>query len=133
MSQMLPDWENRLSETIAQWQDRPFRWDRDCARWMAAFVIAQTGEDPLADLRGQYSTKREALKLLAEKPMAERLDAVFPRVHPAFAQRGDIALVQESCLGCVLGEDALFFFAEGGMTTVPRAQWDGVWGVGRDG
>lgn len=133
MTQRLPDWENRLSGTVAEWRARPFRWDRDCGRWLAACVIAQTGEDPLASLRAQYSTKREALKLLAETPMADRLDGMFPRVHPALARRGDIALTQESCLGCVLGGEALFYFAEGGMTMVPRAEWTGVWGVGRDG
>lgn len=128
----LANWEARLSATIAEWRERPFRWDRDCARWMAAFVIAQTGEDPLADLRGKYRTKRQALKLLAEQPMAERLDEVFPRVPAALARRGDIALTQDSCLGCVIGGDALFFF-ENGMTLVPRAEWEGVWGVGRNG
>lgn len=131
MSSRLPNWENRLSETIAEWRVRPFRWDRDCARWVSACVIAQTGEDPLRDLRGLYRTKREALLLLAEKPMAERLDERFERVHPAFARRGDIALTQETCLGCVMGGEALFYFAEGGMTMVPRREWSGVWAVGR--
>lgn len=128
----LANWEARLSATIAEWRERPFRWDRDCARWMAAFVIAQTDEDPLADLRGKYRTKRQALKLLAEQPMAERLDEFFPRVPAALARRGDIALTQDTCLGCVIGGDALFFF-EDGMTLVPRAEWEGVWGVGRNG
>lgn len=126
----LADWDARLSATIMEWRERPFRWNRDCARWMAAFVIAQTGEDPLADLRGKYRTKRQALKLLAEQPMMERLDEVFPRIPAAFARRGDIALTQDSCLGCVVGGEALFFF-EDGMTTVPRSEWQAVWGVGR--
>ncbi|WP_338445960.1 hypothetical protein V5F89_12495 [Pelagerythrobacter marensis] len=129
----LPDWEHRLSATIAEWRVRPFRWDRDCARWGAAVVIAQTGIDPIAEWRGRYRTKREALELLAEKPMPVRLDELFPRVHPAMARRGDIALTQKSCLGCVLGGEALFYFAAGGMTRVPRREWEGVWGVGRDG
>ena len=126
----LAAWDAGLSATIMKWRERAFRWDRDCARWASACVIAQTGEDPLADLRGQYRTKRQALKLLAAKPMPEYLDERFPRVHPAQARRGDIALSQESCLGIVIGGDALFFF-ENGMTLVPRAEWDGVWGVGR--
>ena len=132
MTRVLPDWENRLSETIAEWRVRPFRWDRDCGRWAAACVIAQTGEDPLHELRGQYRSKRGALKLLAKKSMSERLDEMFPRIHPALAQRGDIAMTQDNCLGCVLGGEALFDF-EQGMTMIPRAEWTGVWGVGRDG
>lgn len=132
MTQRLPNWGNRLAETVAEWRARPFRWDRDCGRWAAACVMAQTGEDPLADLRGQYRTKREALKLLAETPMAERLDGMFPQVHPAMAQRGDIALTQGLCLGCVMGGEALFYF-EDGMTMVPRGEWSGVWGVGCNG
>lgn len=129
----LIDWEPRLSEAIAKWRDRPFRWDRDCARRMAAYVIAQTGEDPLAGLRGQYRTKREALQLLAAKPMAEFLDERFPRVPAALARRGDIALMQGNCLGLVIGGEAMFCFAERGTIMVPRAEWEGVWGVGRDG
>jgi len=128
----LPDWETRLHDVLASWRERSFRWDRDCARFMAAFVKAQTGVDPIADLRSQYRTKRAALKILAAKSMEERLDAQFPRIHTAFAQRGDIALVQDMCLGCVIGDSALFF-GEDGMTTLPRSEWQGVWGVGRDG
>lgn len=127
---MLPDWENRLTETVAEWKAIPFRWDRDCGRFAAAVVIAQTGIDPLHELRSQYSTKREAMRLLAEKSMTARLDEMFPQVHPAFAQRGDIALTQETCLGCVLGAEALFYFKDG-MTMLPRSEWEGVWGVGR--
>ncbi|MAW99518.1 MAG: hypothetical protein CMN72_07695 [Sphingomonas sp.] len=127
----LPNWENRLSATVAEWREQPFRWDRDCARWAAACVIAQTGVDPIADLRGQYRTKREAFALLSERSMAERLDERFPRVPPALARRGDIALTQESCLGVVLGGEALFYFRDGGMTMIPRREWTGVWGVGR--
>lgn len=128
----LPDWETRLHEVISEWRNRTFRWNGDCARFMAAFVIAQTGQDPLVDLRGQYRTKREALRLLAEMPMADRLDRKFARTHPAFAQRGDIAMMQDMCLGCVLGSEAMFF-GENGMTMVPRADWQHVWEVGRNG
>jgi len=126
----VPDWENRLAETLAEWNAREFRWDRDCARRAAACAIAVTGEDPLADLRSQYRTKREAMALLAETPMADRLDALFPRIHPAFAQRGDIALVEDSCLGIVLGGEASFYSAEGGVRMIRRSEWQAVWGVG---
>ncbi|MBY8335212.1 DUF6950 family protein [Qipengyuania pacifica] len=128
----LADWDGRLSATIMEWRERPFRWDSDCARWVAACVIAQTGEDPLSDLRGQYRTEREALKLLAAKPMPEYLDERFPRVHPAQARRGDIALAQENCLGIVIAGDALFF-VDGVLAPIARAEWQGTWGVGRDG
>lgn len=127
----LPNWENRLNATIAQWRARPFRWDRDCARFAAACVIAQTGEDPIADLRSAYRTKREAMAILADKPMRKHLDERFSRVPPALARRGDIALTQDSCLGVVMGGEALFYFLEGGMTLVPRAEWAGTWAVGR--
>lgn len=129
MTARVADWENRLAETIALWSGRPFKWSRDCGRWAAACVIATTGVDPIDDLRSEYRTKREALKVLAKKPMVERLDDLFPRVHPAFAMRGDIALTQDNCLGCVIGSEALFYF-EGGMTPIPKAEWQGVWGVG---
>lgn len=127
----LANWEARLSATIMEWRERPFRWDRDCARRNAAFVIAQTGKDPLSGLRGQYRTKRQALQLLAAKPMTEFLDERFPRVPAALARRGDIALVQENCLGLVIGGEAMFCFEDSGTVMVPRSEWEGVWGVGR--
>ena len=86
----------------------------------------------MSDLRGQYRTEREALKLLAAKPMPEYLDERFPRVHPAQARRGDIALAQENCLGIVIAGDALFF-VDGVLAPIARAEWQGTWGVGRDG
>lgn len=129
----LPDWETRLLETVGQWRVRPFRWDRDCGRWAAACVMAQTGDDPLKDLRPLYRTKAAALRLLAEKPMEQRLDEMFPRIHPALAQRGDIVLTQEMCLGCIItGGEAMFYF-ENGMTMIPRAEWSAAWAVGRHG
>ena len=129
----LPNWENRLALTLAQWRGRQFRWDADCARYLAAVTIAVTGEDPLADLRGQYRTKREALALLSQKPMASWLDDRFPRVPIALAQRGDIALAGDMHLGCVIGGEALFFTETGFLGPTPRSDWQGVWGVGRDG
>lgn len=133
MMQRLPDWENRLSDTLADWSTRTFRWDADCARYLAAIVIAITGHDPIADLRGQYRTKREALKLLAEKPMEKRLDERFPRIPIAFAQRGDIALTHEIALGCILGSEAQCFVGNGRMGLVARPDWLGTWAVGHNG
>ncbi|NCP10840.1 MAG: hypothetical protein GW859_02595 [Sphingomonadales bacterium] len=128
----LPDWEQRLGETVARWRLRTFRWDRDCVRWLADCVIAQTGEDPLAGMRGRYRTKREALRLLAESPLAERLDEKFARIAPAFARRGDIALMQDSALGLVLGGEAMAFGEDGRMTMIPRREWQAVWAVGHE-
>lgn len=133
MIERLPDWENRLSATLGEWLLKRFRWHSDCARFAAAITIAQTGHDPLADLRGQYRTLREAMELLAEKPMEARLDERFPRVPVAFAQRGDIPLIGDHALGCVIGSQGQFFMPGGEMGFVPRAEWDHVWGVGRDG
>lgn len=129
----LPDWEARLSAVLAEWSTRRFRWDGDCARFAAATVIAVTGEDPLADLRGRYRTRREAMAILEEKPMEARLDAMFPRVPIGLAQRGDIALLDAMALGCVIGGDARGFGPDGVMDLMPRAEWLGAWGVGRDG
>lgn len=126
----LPDWENRLSATIVQWRRRKFRWDRDCARFAAACAIAVTGEDPLTDLRGAYRSKTAAMKILAGKSMAEHLDERFLRGAPSLARRGDIALMDDNCLGVVLGGEAMFLDPSEGTVMIPRAEWQGVWSVG---
>jgi hypothetical protein len=58
---MPPDLLEHLRAAMA----RPFaRPHDDCCFFVADFVRARTGIDPAADLRGSYSTERQALRLI---------------------------------------------------------------------
>lgn len=127
------DWEARASAEIERWRGVRFAWGkRDCCRFAAAIVRAMTGRDPMRGLRGKSASKRAALRLIAEQPIAQRLDAKFERVPPAFAQRGDIVMTDGS-VGIFWAGAGLFLGAEGeaeGLVSVPRAEFTGVWRVG---
>jgi hypothetical protein len=99
-----PDWPDRLNQYIAEHQGKLFRLGVfDCCKFTLGAVEAMTGMDYLPE----YSGPREAVALLEEKPLDERLAEVFKPVHPAMAQQGDIGYFEEAC-GIVLGRHTLF-------------------------
>lgn len=91
------DWPLLLAAVIADAERRPFAWGRhDCCTWAADVVLAITMQDPLADLRGRWSTADEAAALLAElgglqQAVTDRLGQPMP--YPALVQRGDVVMV----------------------------------------
>jgi hypothetical protein len=123
-------WPRKLNEYLVQRQDlyqaEGFTWGKtDCVHFVADWVQLLTGTDPLGDLRNAYGSEKEALKLLRDKEgtLLEALTARFGApVHPAFAQRGDVAYIQlegmESC-GILLTSGSLMrglFPTERGFT-----------------
>ena len=102
----IADWENKRNEYIVANRDRMFRWGRfDCVTFTMGAVKAVTGVDYL-DLY-KWSNKAEALAILDEKPLDERIGELFEEVPRMFAQRGDIAMSEGAC-GVVVGRYALF-------------------------
>lgn len=113
----LPDWTIRLAALLADWNARPFAWGQtDCAMLAAEAVVALTGVDPVADLRGSYSDATGAGRVLGAAggllalvaKMADR--AGIPECPPAFAQRGDVALVEwqgAQALGIVMPDGVM--------------------------
>lgn len=96
------DWPARLDEAIRVAFWRPFSWGgHDCALFACDAIEAMTGVDPAASFRGQYKSKRGAYAALkrfsdggleeAAEKMAGELGA--PEIGPAFAGRGDVALL----------------------------------------
>lgn len=85
----------------------PFAWgENDCALFAADGILAQTGTDVAADFRGKYTdeagafatiktvcggtTVADAAAYCAQKFGMTELD------HPLMAQRGDLAIVEDS-------------------------------------
>lgn len=132
----LPRWESRLHAYLTAQAAASFTYGTcDCALFCAGAVEAVTGEDPATAFRGKYSTARgshRALKRYGAGTLEATVDALFPVIAPAFAQRGDIVLHGEA-LGVCVGRHALFVGQEGereGLVHVPRDQWTKAWKVG---
>ena len=94
------DWPRRLQESVAAAEEAPFAWgSHDCLSFAASVVMAITGEDPAAPVRGRYGSYREALRVTRDLGCSD-FPAVFDHllryesIDPLKAQRGDVALVQ---------------------------------------
>lgn len=115
------DWERRLDAHLTAALETPFQWGVfDCALGACAAVAAMTGENPGAELVGQYETEEDAAALIAlsaglvlslESPTpiesesagdlgtlaaAIAEDHGFAEVRAGFARRGDVVLVNNT-------------------------------------
>lgn len=95
--QRLPDWRSRLHVTIAGVETQPFEYGKnDCALFGASIVFALTGTDPAEAFRGRYKTKLGGVRAIRKAGFKDQLDFLektFAEIHPAFAQVGDLGLV----------------------------------------
>lgn len=109
-----------LHQFLSEHQGRAFspgEWD--CALFAAEWVKASTGQDLAQKFRGKYKTTAAGFKLIAKDGYESHIDIasrVFPEVHPAFAQVGDLAVI-EGAMGVVAGEH-VFFLRETGFGIV---------------
>ena len=132
----LPDWPERLAALVEARRNTPFAWgSHDCGLFAADAVLACTGVDPAAALRGTYADEAGATAALGP---VEGLDGVVRRMEdargtalcpPALAQRGDTALVQIGntlAMGVVLG-DLVAAPGVDGLVFVPLSAARRVW------
>jgi uncharacterized protein DUF6950 len=134
------DWDQRFSEWLELTSCRPHRFGHfDCLMQPAGAIEAQTGRDFGEGHRGRYRSARGAaayLRRLGFSSPGALLDSILDPVPPAFAQRGDIALVNlpdgEGAPGVVIGGEALFMVhGAAEPLRLPRAMWVKAWSVGR--
>lgn len=133
-----PRWPDILAELCEARVALPFAWgSNDCALFAADVVLALTGVDPAGDLRGAYSTEAEAEAIIAQYGSLEALAvalaaaAGLPECPPAFAQRGDVALVDhgnQRSLGVVMG-DAVAVPGTGRLAFAPLSAVLRAWSV----
>lgn len=98
------DWPEKLNAYILSQQGKEFKLGHfDCCTFSFGAVHAMTGES----LSPEYSGAKQVLKMLKEKPLIERMREIFPEIHPAQAQRGDIGIFEDAC-GVVIGRDVIF-------------------------
>ena len=123
------NWVNRLDNVLADAQARHFEWGKhDCCLFADAAYEAVTGNRLVPEAMEAYSDEKTAYRYLKKRfktieGMTEKL--LGDPCNPAFAGRGDIALVQSGerfAIGVVdlTGEHIAFVDAEG-MARHPRS------------
>lgn len=119
---------DRLSLLIAYAAEagqKPFRPGRhDCALFAAGWVKLATGQDLARGWRSTYRSLKRGQKLLEEAGFADHVDfagAHLPEIAPAFAQIGDLAVLETQAFGIVTGE-MIYCLKPEGLGLVPRGQ-----------
>jgi hypothetical protein len=129
-----PDWPLLLEVFVDQRRDWRFEWGRnDCVTFAAAWVaLARPDLDPMEQVeRAGHHSAREALEWLAGRDLAQVMDewGELTRIDPAFAQRGDVVLVDNEgrpALAVCVGGYAVGPGAEGAQfapIATARAAW----------
>jgi len=118
------EWEKDFAQWVEESTQRQFEWGRfDCAMMAAECVEVLTGKNPEPFLFGAYYTPFGAYRILLERDGLEGIcDCHLDRIHPDFAQRGDILLCafeRKHTLSVNLGQQALVA-TEFGTKIVPK-------------
>jgi hypothetical protein len=129
---------DRLSLLIAYAADagpRPFRPGRhDCALFAAGWVKLVTGRDLARGWRSTYRSLRRGQQLMQDAGFADHVAfaaAHLPETAPAFAQVGDLAVLETQAFGIVAGE-MVYCLRPEGLGLVPRSAMRRAFNVGRD-
>ena len=127
------NWELRLYERAAEWQEKIFAYGTaDCTAFCGDCVHAMTGINPWAEWAGKYKGARSAAKLIRKRghhSLFHVLQFIFGRsVHIAMAQRGDIVYASLGLdapqIGICLGEQSVSCSPDGlGLISVPTLEF----------
>ena len=128
---------DRISLLIAYSSEagtRPFRPGRhDCALFAAGWVKLATGQDLARGWRSTYRSLKRGQQLLEEAWFADHVAfaaAYLPEIPPAFAQIGDLAVLEAQAFGIVAGE-MIYCLKPEGLGLVPRGQMRRAFAVRR--
>lgn len=95
----LPDWDRRLTCLVSSMEDAPSVWGlTDCLLTALDAVVAVTGFDPAADIRGRYKTEAGAARILRKRGLVDVEDALaslFEPIGRLSARRGDVGVVEQ--------------------------------------
>ena len=118
---------DRLSQLITyayEARARPFRPGRhDCALFAAGWVKLATGQDHARGWRSTYRSLKRGQQMLEEAGFADHVAlaaAHLPEIAPAFAQVGDLAVLETQAFGIVAGE-MIYCLKPQGLGLVPRS------------
>jgi hypothetical protein len=125
-------WESALAALLDAWADRAFAYgEADCARFVAEAVQAQTEADFYAPFRGRYKTAAasiKALRTIGAGDLAATITAALGEpMHPAFAGRGDVVMLDGNA-GICMGA-ASWFVGDAGLERRATADCQTAWKV----
>ena len=107
------DWPLLLEIYIDQTAHKAFAWGtHDCVSFAIGWLaLVRQDLRPIEDLALDYDSAPEALRALAGRSVEAAVNdwGGLASVHPSYAQRGDIVLVQildRACLAVCVGESA---------------------------
>lgn len=131
-------WESRLNDHLEKSRKKPFEWGgNDCVLFSADVIQAMTGADPIPELRGKWTSKATARRVLKKhgglEATAEKVanENGWRRVPNMLAQRGDLLLMQGKngpLLAICVGASAIAP-GESGMVTLPVGQAIKAWHI----
>lgn len=114
------NWENILLQEIAAAKLSKFSWgNNDCTIWSFKVISKISDINILPYLRGLYTDKKSAIKLLKEKRLLYRVIEKIgaPRNNILETKRGDLVLENintgEDTLGICIGKDVAFLGIDG--------------------
>ena len=114
-----------LIDYAAEAGQRPFRPGRhDCALFAAGWVKIVPGQDLARGWRSTYRSLLKGQHVLKDAGYADHVALAashLPEIAPAFAQVGDIAVLDDQAFGIVAGE-MIYCLRLDGLGLVPRGQ-----------
>ena len=148
MGARLEQWPERLADLIEARHAQPFAWGvQDCALFACDAVQAMTGIDPAIAFRGRYKDRRGAYSALGQflgvdgkRHSKAALGSVWAKiavkhgwweVPPAFAQRGDVGLLDLDGRGTLAICMGAIFAAAGpsGVVFIPHGHARRAWHI----
>lgn len=111
-----PGSAQRLRELVIERAAMPFAWGyRDCCLWAADAVLAVTGTDPVADIRGTYFSAKQAARVMRDHGGLETMlrDRLGDPIDDPID--GDVCLLMASAHQYELGMGALGVLWRGGI------------------
>lgn len=132
----LPNWRALLDAYILERLRQPFAWGvNDCALFAAGAVLATTGRDPAAELRGSYTTGNQAMRIIRAhgglQAIATR--ALGHALAPTYACLGDVVMLLvdgREALGVVINSQQVAGPGADGLHVAPLSDALWAWRVG---
>ena len=114
---------------------QPFHPGRhDCALFAAGWVKLVTGRDLARGWRSTYRSLKRGQQLMQDAGFSDHVAfaaAHLPEIAPAFAQVGDLAVLEAQAFGIVAGE-MVYCLRPEGLGLVPRSAMRRAFKIGRD-
>jgi hypothetical protein len=132
----LENWPRFLSETLTEKATQDFVWgENDCCLFVADVLLAITGIDYGAALRGTYSTEAEALAIVQEHGDIEGfLDYILGaenQIRTGMVGRGDVVVTTQGSCGIIddTGRRIALYAKDKGLVRVSKAQALYAWRI----